>query len=200
MTLPEVLVVASLGLMALGLAFAYLVPALRASARGSIRVEMEQQALVTFRHMLEDFVSTNVGGVSLAPSMIGIQPLQGVREDGVQVWLRQLVVYTVADGDLLRFLYPPDPDTPGPVDLQLRNIRPTRLSEAVLGSLADVDGPRRVRLATGVKALEVRHGGATEGISQPLSVTLKLERDAATGRKEPERLSLSRTMFLRSQR
>lgn len=191
---------ASLGLMALGLGFSYLVPSLRASARSSVRVEMEQQSLVAIGRLVQDFANTNVGGVSLAPRVLALQPLQGVRDDGVQVWRRQIVVYTVDGTDLVRFLYPPDPDAPGPLDLGLRNVRPQRLSASVLASVAEADGVRRERLATGVKALQVRHGGGEYGISQPLTVTLKLEREAATGRTEPERWSLSRTMFLRSQR
>lgn len=192
--------VASLSLLALGLGFSYLVPSLRASARSSVRVEMEQQALIAMTRLVQDFANTNVGGVSLAPKVLALQPLQGVRDDGVQVWQRQIVVYAVDGTDLVRFLYPPDPDVPGPLDLGLRNVRPQRLAEPVLASVAEADGVRRERLATGVKALQVQHTGGAAGIGQPLTVTLKMEREAATGRLEPERWTLSRTMFLRSQR
>lgn len=204
LTLTEVIVAAALGLMALGLAWSYLIPVLRASTRGSLRVEMEQQALVALGKIVGDLQSSNVGGLSVRvtdPVALVIQPLKGVREDGVQVWDQGVVVY-YRDSEsraLVRFEYPGDgADTLG---LGLRNSRPRRLPAAVIRSLVDVEGVRRVQVASGLSAFRLDHTGGADGIGQPFRVTLSFERDGNTGREDSkERYSLTRTVLLRSQR
>ncbi|MHB2019228.1 MAG: PulJ/GspJ family protein, partial [Candidatus Xenobia bacterium] len=64
-TIVELLVAATLSILLLGMMFAFLIPTMRASVRGSSRVEMQQQAVVALSRMAEDLEATAAAGIAL---------------------------------------------------------------------------------------------------------------------------------------
>jgi prepilin-type N-terminal cleavage/methylation domain-containing protein len=114
-SLLELMVAMVLSLVVLGLTIAFLIPTMRASARGSARVEMQQQAVVALGRIASDLersapaaVSLNTGAYSAilpkssptatpppqkTPVVLAVQRLANVNSSGDQMWENQMEIY-----------------------------------------------------------------------------------------------------------
>lgn len=197
-TILEIMVSAALLLLATGLIFQFLVPALQASSRSQVRVEMQQTATVALEYMVRDLERTSPGGVTLESGILAVNPVEQLQNDGTLIWEDVFVVYywDTTNQRLIRREWPPGPPAPRPEHL-FRG-RAKRLDSAILSQIS-VPAPDDRVMATGVIDFAVEDTG-TGVLAQPLTVRLRLQRGANTGRSEQETFEMKRVVYLEKQR
>ncbi len=177
-TLTEILVAATLLLLALGLAFGYLIPAARAAGRLRIRSHLQQTAVVALRDITSGATTTSPRGFSWAsgPGTVALafNPVDGIQT--ADAALRWSEVYDItwwrqSDHTLRKRRWPPGP--PNPTDLERTVIKAKRLSPERLAEIVSVDAEERI-LARGVKDFKVSHPGLEGVFIQPVTVELTL--------------------------
>ena len=163
-TLVELLVAATLSILLLGMMFAFLVPTMRASVRGSSRVEMQQQAVVALSRMAEDLEATAPAGIAIYapdampanaadlpqlganwtpllmvkdPVDMSIVRLNNVNASGQQVWDTHAVIYNWQSIK--------DPTLPGYPGILFRKVWDGKNPLAIGGEV--LDGSKPVRLS-----------------------------------------------------
>lgn len=215
-TLLELLVTMTLLTLVVALGLAFLLPVLRASTRGTLRVEMEQQATVAMNRLVTDLRRTSVSGLSLRsgpdPVAVAACPVSGpdlragqpgpVQPDGTVVWSDFFILYswTAAEAKLKRREWPPGAPSPGPLETSILN--PRHLSADRMAEILAQPAPREIVLATGVKSFEIvpAPGGTDTLVMQPVAFKLVLERKGNTGHEKPEQFTMIRTLYLRNQK
>lgn len=200
-TLVEVMVAAALGVLVLGLAAGYLVPALRASDRGSSEVEMEQQAVLALSQIERDAGRTTPEGLSLraeAPVCLAVNPRDEVEPDGTVVWSDSYIIYSFDKkrGLLIRRQWPPGMPTPTAAE-QVR-IHPKRLTPARLAQIAAAAPVHYSVVARGVQDFRILQAGTDGLVRQPIHIVLTLQRKVP-GHQTPEQWIYSRSLFVREQ-
>lgn len=180
LTLFEILVAASLLLVVLGVMVSVLVPALRASVKGSNQSELQQLAAVTLDRLLGDLERTPPTGTMLpdggSPVVLGLHPLAGVAPDGSQLWNEEIVVYhwDEAAGTITRETWPPQPPVLGRA---VSNAGATRFPADELRRIAAETGGTERILARYVTNFAVSGSGPGPGLVQPLTLQLELQRE-----------------------
>jgi type II secretory pathway pseudopilin PulG len=203
-TLLEVLIAAGLSFLLLGLIVTFLIPVLRYSGRGALRVELQQQVRVGLQRILEDLQRSTASGVSLlesdgqgGPVALGIVRLEELTAEAEQVWETQVVVYCWQPdtGRLIRKTWPPAP--PASLNPGLDPGKPTRLEPAELRLIAEEKNGTEVSVARDIALFEVSHAGSGASLQPPL--VLKLVGQATPpGGTEPERFEETRSVSLRN--
>lgn len=195
-TLLELIVAAVLMVLLLGMMFNFLIPTMRASAKGSARVEMQQQAVVALGKIADDVersapagVSINTAGVYLGSGnqtssvCLAVQRLSDVSSGGTQSWDLHITAYcwnglTTTPSPLVRKIF----NSPLPDGTSLSQTSPSKLSDSTLNTLLSNTGTySNDTLATGVLQMQVTSNGIGALLSNPVTVRLVLGRNAATG-------------------
>lgn len=206
---------ALIGLVA-GLSLGFLFPALRASVRGTLRVEMQQQAVTALNRLCGDVRRTSVAGLSLRsgtpPIAVAACPVSGpdlrlgqagpLQPDGTVVWSDFFILYYLDETSrkLMRREWPPGP--PAATTEETTIVKPRRLSPARLAQIVAQSGSNEMVLATEVTRFEIEHapGGSDGEVKQPVRFRLVLERRGNTGHQSQERFIYTRSVFLRNQK
>ena len=184
MTLLELLLSGGLLALLLTLTLGFLVPSLRASSRGSLRVDLQQRANLALEAAIVDLQRCNPDSVWIFPDGMCLQRLDGFTAGGIQVWEPTLVTYhwNSKNGQLSRGIW-----SPGQPAL---SITPA-LDQPRKPSLADYqllinppDGGARL-LADSVTKFELGWSGRVARISLELA-------------RQSERFELHRNVFLRN--
>lgn len=191
-TLLELVVASTLLLLLLGLAFSFLVPALRYSRTGMVESEIQQAATLSMRRIVGDLEDANAAGISWQsePTVLSVHRVVDANDKGRKVYAGELVVY-LWDKDrklLLRRTWPPEPPS---LPAAPTTDAPFRVDSVGLGLLAaERDGKERI-LARYVEEFSLQHAGVDDHIGQPLTVRLLLEN-------QTEVFELEREVSLRS--
>jgi type II secretory pathway pseudopilin PulG len=178
-TLVELLIACTLLLLALTLAFGYLIPATRAAYRFRTRSHLQQSAVVVMSKIAQAASTTAPGGFgwSSGPDLVALSfnPLDDLQ--GVNAVLRWSEVFDLfwwsrADHTLRQRRWPPGPPLPqGP---ESGIVRAKRLTAARLAAVTgDPGGSSRI-LARGVTDFRIRGGGTGGELIQPVHLSITL--------------------------
>ncbi len=214
-TLIELLIVAGVLLVISAVGFSLLLKTSQATQRGSLRVEMQQQAQVSMAKLVDDMKHSCCAGVSVrstAPKAIAICPvsrpdvrageLSPVQADGVLRWSSFFQFYYY-DAPSQEFRYAEWPN--GSVvatALETSILNPRRLGVDRMAAILSGSLTHPKRLATGVTQFDLLHpsGGSDALYIQPLTIKMTLQRRGNTGNTAAEMFTLARTVFLEDQR
>ncbi len=108
-TLLEALLTCALLGLFLTLILQVVVPAGRATTRGSEQAEVQQLASVTLDRLGQELRPCTPAGVTFQNGYLSLQPLVDVDTDGRQMWARELIVYHWDGQGLNRRTWPPGP-------------------------------------------------------------------------------------------
>ena len=195
-------------ILLLGLIFAFLVPGMRVSILGFTRAEIQQEALRAINAIARDIEVSASGGISLVstgsnpeagPVRIGIVRAAGVDPVGNRQWEDRLIVYSWerSGKPLIRKEW----TTPGPpmLAIPLSGQVPVRAAASDLSAIADEPGLQAQFLARDVSELSITSPGGLSSVSTPVTLSITIKRQAATGRKDPEMVTFTRIISLRNQ-
>lgn len=189
-TTIEILVAMTISLLLLIVLGAFLVMTLHSAAKGTVRVSMEQDAVFAMQQVVADLEATSANGFSFAPAagntaplVFAIVRLNNVLPDGSQQWEPKAIVYTwdQPGGVLARSAVTPPSGA-------LDETKPVQFSAADLTTMSTTANP----LIHDVTACSVQVSGAT------VTVSLTLQRQAATGSGSPQTFQATRTVSLRN--
>lgn len=214
-TLIELLVVSGVLLIIGTVGFSLMLKTSQATQRGTLRVEMQQQAQVSLSKLVDDMKHSCCAGVSVrstAPKAIAICPvsrpdlrlgeLEPVQADGVVRWSSFFQFYHY-DGLTQEFRYQEWPAGSVVATAQETSVlNPRRLGVDRIAEVLAGSGSNSKRLANGVTGFDLIHpAGGSDGLYiQPLTIKLTLERRGNTGNSAAEIFTVSRTVFLDDQR
>lgn len=211
LTLAELLICIFLLIIVMGLSFNFLIPALRLSTLGLLRVGMEEEAMLALNRVGSDLQMTTPNGVTIsysspcaiAANWFVVNPSrQVVDSTGLIQWEQQFHVsyLDVASGELRNRIWPSTP--PGSGDPALppalaTGVNPKKLAPAAV-LLPGIVSDRSVCtiLAHDVSQFVIEPAGANLELIQPLKFTLVIKRSGNTGSTQPQLLSYSRSVFL----
>lgn len=184
-TLIEVMVAASIMIMLLGLIFWFLVPAMRYSAEGTMKVDMQQEAVLAMGRIVADLQRTTAQGISFSPTTgspagtiyaLGVVPMESIGPDGKPVWadgssvsngrVEGMDVYYLDNTDhhLYEKYYPPKPPSVSPA-ISFATDSPAAVTSDQLSQIASASQPNGTErsLADHVTEFWIRHAksGAT---------------------------------------
>jgi hypothetical protein len=177
-----------------------LLPTLRATARGTVQSDMQDQALLVFTLMTRDFDTAVAQGVSLRSDQHGLalMPIHDVQDKGTLIWLPEFVSYSwdaVSQTVVRRVWHAPGPPNLGVIP---DGSEPLRLSDAQMVQIAGATGLETRSVATGVTDFTLQQSGPLPGVTDAVKLSMTLLRQAATGRTTPETFSLSRSLTFRN--
>lgn len=216
LTFLELLFASGLGLVIAALAGLLLLRTTRATLRGTMRVEMQQQGLLALEKIQASMRRSCAAGISLrsgaSPRAIAICPISSpdlrssepppLQADGKLRWSSffQIFHHHPDRRQLLFREWPPGSEPASSLETSRalpRRLSPNRLAQVLAGST-----PREVVLATGVTEFNLLHppGGSDDLYVQPLTLQLVLQREGNTGHGRPEVFTCTRTIFLPEQR
>ena len=215
-TLMELLFSVGLLALATSLCALLLLRTSRATLRGTMRVDMQQQGVVAMQQILGAMRKSCCAGVTIrsgaAPRAICVCPISQpdlrsgepapVQADGVLRWSSFFLIYYYDEGrqQIRHRQWPAGSVLPSALETDRSNPRrlaPDRLAEVLAGT-----APRETVLASGVTAFNLTYppGGSDDLYVQPLTVQIVLERKGNTGHTRPEVFTYTRTVFLAEQR
>ncbi len=198
-TLVEVMVAGSVALLLLGLLVRFLVPAMRYTAEGNIRVDMQQQALIALNQMTAELQRSAPSGISFratAPVALGIVAIDDIDGAGRPVWDNQALVYHFdsTSQTLVKETYPPaNPD----LGKTFLISRPTDFTPNELANLAGTANGSEKTLARGVIGFLVGDSDPTPGLQPPIVLELQLEKEVPHTAKRAS-VTMTRRVFLRN--
>lgn len=199
-TLVEVMIAGSVALLLLGLLARFLVPAMRYSTEGSIKVELQQQAVIAINQMvsaLQDSAAQGVSFTDTAPIALGVVPIEDIDSNGQPVWSDELTVFYHDDTEdrLFKKTYPP---TPPALPIAFASDRPPLVTRPQLSQIAGQPNASERSLARDVLEFEVSHqNGKGSTIFQPIILRLLLEKEVPHTERRA-RVELTRRVFLRN--
>ncbi|MGE0487655.1 MAG: hypothetical protein AB7S38_00420 [Vulcanimicrobiota bacterium] len=178
-SLPEVLVAGTITLLLLGLITQFLIPAMRYSAEGNMKVDLQQRAILAINRLVSDLQRTNATGVTLAltsPVTVGIVRIEKIGSDGFPSWDDEMQVYWYDDvrKELHWETYPP---TPPSVPVTFTSARPAIITPSDLQSIAIQTGGSEHTLARDVTSFSVEDADPDPGIKGLLRIDLTLEKE-----------------------
>ncbi len=194
-TLPEILIAGGLALLLMGVLIQSLIPAMRYSAEGAVRVELQQAGILALQRMTSDLQKTTAAGVSLKTGPVdamAVNTIQTVDSGGVRVWSDEINVYSY------------DP-TRKRIEVETQKVTtpttafPNILTSVQIQSIASSQSGRERLLALNVDEFVISPAAsATTTLSaQPLSITLKMGKDLPHTPKRAT-MELVRSVFLRN--
>lgn len=197
-TLLEITVTAVLLSMVMLLAIRFLVPTMRISARGTLRVEMQQTAVVALNRLITDYERSSPAGIGLrltAPVAVSVCPVVRVQPDGADVWSDSFILYSydVPTRQLRRREWPPGAPSPTTEELTITKAR--RLGpDRIAGILAEPPA-RQIILAADVDSFQILQppGATGDMLIQPVRFQLTLKRQDQT-------FTCTRSAFVRNLR
>ena len=198
-SLLEIVVVCVLLSMVMLLGVRFLVPTLRISAKGTLRVQMQQTAVTALNKLVADYEASSPAGIgtrSGAPVAVSICKLDRVQGDGTDVWSNHFIIYycDIPTRQLRRREWPPG-EPPATTEetsiLKARRLLPDRIA-AIVAEPA----PVQTILAVDVESFRILHppGGDDNELVQPLRFQLTLKRNDA------DTLTCTRSAYVRNQR
>jgi len=203
-TLMEILVAAGLlGLLLLGFLL-FLLPTLKVMGRASAQTEVQQQALLAFERIdreLRTSGSTAVGVFS--QSLVGagqwpglcLTPLQGVDGQGQPNWAPRMLAFWWDSSEQRLMVKTWPPKNPPSFAQEPVLSRPARLTAIEFHDLVHgLNGSER-RLASGVTAFDVVHGGTGSALVAPLTLQIELQRQVGH---EHEQFKFHKVLTLRT--
>ncbi len=208
-TVGVLLVVTSLGAL-------LLIRTTRATLRGTMRVDMQQQAVVAMQHIFTAMRKSSCAGISIrsgpAPRAICVCPISQpelragepapVQADGVIRWSSFFLIYYYDEArQQIRHREWPIGSVPATA-LETSIKGPRRLAADRLAEVIAGTAPRESVLASGVTAFNLSYpsGGTDDLYVQPLTVQIVQERKGNTGHSKPETFTCTRSIFLAEQR
>lgn len=198
----------AMGLLAIisTLVLEFLIPALKAQARGSVRVDVQEQALVACGKIVADLEGATPGGIGIQkndgnykPEVLTVHKLMdaSATDPPRQIFANQVVVYFWMPNSrrIGRATWPPDPSNP-PSNVAI----PTpagafRPAPAQMTGLASV-GPNDSWLGADVTSLNVTSAVNPPLVGPPINVTINFERQINAG--EVEKFQIQRSISLRN--
>lgn len=186
------------------LAFQFLIPAVRTSTWGLMRVGMEQEAIGSLARLCGDLQKTEATGVTVCytPPFVASNPYQQnsdvLNTAGEVVWTNEFrITYFDDSADELRWrTWPCSP--PGSADPASLANNDRAAKKIPLALVPDLVKDRKVCriMARDVKEFRIEPAGCDVLLKQPLKFTIVIERSGNTGRAKAEQFSFSRTVFL----
>lgn len=220
-TLIEMLAVCFLLSLTLSLSIEFLIPAIRASTRGSIRVDLQQEAIHALSSLCSEMQRSSPSGISLNsstnPIAVAVCPLSRpasragepapVQPNGTLVWSSFFSLYYVepASGEFRLQEWPPvgasamlNPTAAESDTARPRRLDPLRLRQVIASGQA---APFSV-LARGVRKFQILYptGGTDLLYIQPVTFRLTLGRTGNTGETQEQRFIYSRTVSVCNER
>lgn len=208
-SLIEIVLVSVLLVLMMTLAFNFLIPALRMSALGMLRISMEQEALTSLSRIASDVQMSVPKGITISysnPALVASNHYKmgadGQIADGAAAvnWEKEFHIAYLDTGsrELRSRVWSSNPaggaDPPLPPSLD-STLSPKRIPATLLPAICSDAGVCR-RLARDVSEFRLEPGGAEKELRQPLKFTLVLIREGGTGRTQAEKVTFSRTVFL----
>ncbi|MCA9795648.1 MAG: hypothetical protein KC910_27760 [Candidatus Eremiobacteraeota bacterium] len=165
--------------MLLGLVTQFLIPAMRYSAEGNMKVDLQQRAILAINRLVADLQRTNATGVTLAltaPVTVGIVRIEKIGADGFPSWDDEMQVYWYDDvrGDLHWETYPPSPPS---LPVVFSSARPATITPSDLQSIAIQTSGAEHTLARDVTAFSVQDADPDPGMKGLLRIDLSLEKE-----------------------
>lgn len=215
-TLLEMLITTGVLLVVTALGALLLIRTARATLRGTMLVDMQQQSVVAMQQMLEAMRKTSCAGVSIrsgaSPRAICVCPISQpelrpgqpapLQADGGLRWSSffQIFYYDESLQQIRYREWPPGSVLPTTLETFIahpRRLAPERLAEVLAGTAS-----REKVLASGVKAFRLTYppGGTDNLYVQPLTISIISQRQGNTGHSKPEIFTYSRNVFLAEQR
>lgn len=191
MTLIELLVGFTLAVMLLGLAYQFLIPAMKISTRTSLRAESQQGGTLALRQMVGEMERSNLFGISFEPGtpIVAVHAVDEVTSTGTRVYADHIVVYKFDSntGEITRIRWRngDDPSIDSP-----RKLTPVELQQAENHALDS-----RV-VARNVDEFEINHSGTDDLLRLPLVARIKMREQESAGMRSFE---LVRSISLRNQ-
>ncbi len=185
-TLTEMLISAFLFLLAIGLAFGYLIPALKIAGRHREQSHMQQTALVALNKIEQAASTTAPGGFSwseTAPVALAFNPVGELQaSNGILQWTNHYKVFWWDESRqlLLHRTWPPGPPAASTAETTI--IRAKRLAPGRLAELT-TPGNGTAQLAENVVGFSIEQRGKDGNLGQPIKVSLKLGRAQTTNSK-----------------
>lgn len=194
-TLPEALIAGGIVLLLLGVLIQTLLPALRYSAEGTVRVELQQSGYLALRQITDDLQKTTAAGVSFQATPVAalaINSIDSIDGTGKRVWSDQVHLYGL-DSPSRKLLL--EPHTVTQTSLAL----PSLLSTSDITTLMSGTSGRERTLASNVENFEVTpYLSATATLpAQPMSVRIRLGKDLPHTAHRAQ-IELMRSVFLRN--
>ena len=192
-TLLEVLLAATLSLLALTLLVQILIPLLHSFAWTSARAELLQATSLASRYLVGDVQRSPMRGLVLPtpahPGLLSVHGVSDLTDTGRAVWAPQLIVYRwePAQRSLTRKVWPP-----GPPNLPaLSATTPLRPTPDQMMSILDQSNSNRKKLVNGL----LTHFAL---IVEGAHLQLTLETEAAVPGRPPETYRLVQSLALRN--
>ena len=161
-TLPEVLLAGTLGLLITGLTLQVMSAFFRGTATLTVSNQLQEQAAVALGRMGADSRRSASAGVRLGAERVGLCGLEEVDSRGRQIWDRACTVYYRRGSELLRRVE----DQPDWLAFRPNVLSPEQLNQIVLAGKGN-------SLCTGVQAFQLSLAGADQKGS-PLTVRLQI--------------------------
>ena len=208
MSLLEVLVVAVLLVLLMGLVFNFLIPGIRVATWGMLRVGMEQELVTALNRVTADLQLSVPNGVTIsynpaavATNWYAVGATGQVADGAGNVnWEKQFNISYLdsASQEFRHRVWPCSPagssDPALPTDLNTM-IRAKKIPAPLLPAICTDSSVCRV-LARSVVEFRIEPSGCDLELRQPLKFTLVSQRSGNTGHPQPEKWSYSRSVFL----
>jgi prepilin-type N-terminal cleavage/methylation domain-containing protein len=205
-TLAEVLIALALLVLVAALLLQLLIPTFRAASRGAVRIEMEQRALVALSRLASDLEESAPGATAVCgqpggPVYVGAFRLAGIDPDGAHMWEREAVVWGWKGPGmpLVRKVWKPGGRPAiSLVPLAEKAQRLSRSDMAAILNEAELPG---ISLAQNVVLFTVTDGEGNPilaGVPPLLTASLRIRKEAPTGRSEPEEYEQAKIIPLKN--
>jgi type II secretory pathway pseudopilin PulG len=191
-TLIELIVGFTLTVLLVGLLFQFLVPALKISKRTTLRAEVQQQAILALREIVNEMEQTSLYGISFSEDAhtVAVHPIVEVTRNSQRVYADHLIIYKFdpVAGTIHRGTWRdgPDPSIESPRKLsqdELANVEPFYINS----------GRTVVRE---VEEFSLTHSGTGNLLQLPLLARMKMREQEQSGSRSFE---LVRAISLRNQ-
>lgn len=215
-TLLEILIALGILVVVGSLISLLLVRTMRATTRGTLRVEMQQQAVIAMQRILTDLHKSCCAGVTVrsgaAPRALCICPISQpdlragepppVQGDGQLVWSKFFLIYDYdSAAQQIRYREWP-PGSVAATSLETDPGNPRRLTSGRLAQVLAGTGTHLQVVCSGVTSFQLSYppGGSDDQYVQPLTLEIVQQRRGNTGHSQPETFSYRRSVFLAEQR
>jgi hypothetical protein len=202
----EMLIAASVTVIFFGMVFAFLVPCMKIFALGSVRAQIQQEALRAANRVSGDLEQGVFPGVTLSlpsgdpdtgPMYLGVMRLENVDDRGRQILKQNLVVYSWAGvgSPIIRKEW----RAGLPPSVTLTFNAPAGVPDATLLQIANEPALQGQILARDVDKFRIDCQNITTDPVPPFIITLIISRADNTGRLGKETFTIRRSVDLRNQ-